>query len=186
MSARIFVADAGNRAVLKLDPSGKVLGRIGVKAAERNVPGLVVPSPYLDVKPGADGLLRVNNPGRHRVELYTADGDLEQAWGHPGNAIDCFCGCCNPIAVTPLPDGTCITCEKGLPRVKISAADGTLQAVVAGPESFPENARAGSQRDLSDGTLGGVDAAVDRDGRVCVLDLVAKNIHVFRRKESHG
>ena len=151
----VFVADAGNRVVLRYDKSGKLLNRIGEKNRERNVPGLIVPSPYLDVALGADGLLRVNNPGRHCIEAYTKEGALELSWGKPSAAIEGFCGCCNPIAVAMLSDGRLVTCEKGLPRVKVYSATGMFESVVAGPESFPQNAKAGAARDLSDGTLGG-------------------------------
>lgn len=178
----LFAADSGNRVVLNYDLSGKLKARIGQKSAERNAPGLIVPSPYLDIAVVADGLLRVADPGRHRVEAYTLDGDLEFAWGKPSNAIDGFCGCCNPIALAVLPDGKFITCEKGLPRVKVYQADGTFDCVVAGPESFPENARRGSVRQTSDGMMGGLDAAVDSQGRIYVLDLVGRDIRVMRRK----
>ena len=94
----VFAADAGKLVVLRYDRSGKIVGRIGRKDADRNVPGFIVPSPFLDVIIHRDGLLRVNNPGRHQVEAYTFDGDLEGAWGKPTAAIEGFCGCCNPIA----------------------------------------------------------------------------------------
>lgn len=178
-AADVFVADSGNRVIWRFDRAGKPAGKIAEKNKEREIPGLIVPSPYLDVKRGADGLLRVNNPGRHRVELYTTDGDLELFWGKPSAAIEGFCGCCNPVGVLPLPDGRCITCEKGLPRVKLHAADGALVGVVAGVESFPENARAGARRG-ADGTLGGLDAAADSAGNVLVLDLVTAQVRVFK------
>jgi hypothetical protein len=180
----VFAADAGGRVVLRYDRSGKLQGRIGEKNKERNVPGLIVPSPYLDVDLGADGLLRVNDPGRHRVEVYTPNGDLEMFWGKPGAAIDGFCGCCNPIGVAMIKDGRCVTCEKGFPRVKIYGADGNFECVVAGPESFPENAKAGSVHDLSDGSMGGLDAAVDSQGRVCILDLVSASVRIMKPKAS--
>jgi hypothetical protein len=138
----VFAADAGKLVVLRYDRTGKIVGRIGRKDAERNVPGFIVPSPFLDVIIHRDGLLRVNNPGRHRVEAYTFDGDLEGAWGKPTAAIEGFCGCCNPIAITALADGRMVTCEKGIPRVKIYSAAGEFESVVAGAESFPENAHA--------------------------------------------
>ena len=178
----VFAADSANRVIYRYDRSGKILGRIGEKNKERNIPGLIVPSPYLDVKLGRDGLLRVNNPGRHRVEVYTANGDLELSWGKPSTAIEGFCGCCNPIGVALLADGRCITCEKGLPRVKVYSSDQSLECVIAGPEQFRENGRAGQVTERSDGTLGGLDAAVDSAGRVYILDLVAGNIHVMKRK----
>jgi hypothetical protein len=134
------------------------------------------------VKVGGDGLLRVNNSGRHRIEVYTVEGDLELFWGKPSAAIEGFCGCCNPVGLALLPDGRYITCEKGLPRVKRYSAEGNFEGVVAGPESFPENAQAGKARDSEDGTMGGLDAAVDARGLVYVLDLVAAEVQIYQPK----
>ena len=178
----VYAADSGGRMIWRYDRAGKLAGRVAEKSLERKVPGLIVPSPYLDVALGRDGLLRVNNPGRHCVESYTGDGDLELSWGEPSAAIQGFCGCCNPIGLALLPDGRCVTCEKGFPRVKIYLATGTFECVVAGPESFPENGKAGSVQSLSDGSMGGLDAAVDSDGRIYILDLVAGDVRVMKRK----
>jgi hypothetical protein len=174
----VFVADAGNRLVWRYDRSGKLIGRIGEKNKERNIPGFIVPSPFFDVEIGADGLLRVCNPGRHRVEAYTFDGDLEFAWGTAGAAIESFCGCCNPSNLALLPDGRTVTFEKGIPRVKVYTADGRLDAVVAGAETFAENAKVCGPNDC---TLGGLDGVVDAQGRVYTLDLVANHILVMER-----
>jgi hypothetical protein len=178
----LFAADAGNRCVLRYDKSGKVAARLGAKDKEKNVSGLIVPSPYLKVQIAPDGLLRLNNPGRHRVEVHTLDGDLELFWGKAGAGIESFCGCCNPVGLAVLPDGRCVTAEKGLPRVKVYSSSGEFESVVAGPETFPENARAGSGRDPSDGLLGGLDVAVDRLGRILILDLVTARVHVMEAK----
>jgi hypothetical protein len=178
----VYAADSGSRVVWRYDRTGKRASRVAEKSAERKAPGLIVPSPYLDVALGRDGLLRVNNPGRHCVESYTAAGDLELSWGEPSAAIQGFCGCCNPIGLALLPDGRCVTCEKGLPRVKVYSAMGTFECVVAGPETFPENGKARSVQALSDGSIGGLDAAVDSDGRIYILDLVAEDVRVMKRK----
>jgi sugar lactone lactonase YvrE len=178
----VFAADAGNRVVLRYDKSGKLAGRIGERNKERNIPGLILPSPYLDVKLGSDGLLRVNNTGRHRVEAYTPSGDLEFSWGKPTNAIEGFCGCCNPVGLALLPDGRYVTCEKGLPRVKVYSSEGTFESVVAGAESFVENAKATFVKGTEDCRLGGLDAAVDSQQRIYILDLVANDVRVMKRK----
>lgn len=177
----VFAADSGNRVVLRYDRSGKLVGRIGERDPDRKVPGLVLPSPYLDVDLHPDGLLRVNNPGRHQVEAYTFEGSLELTWGKPSAGMDGFCGCCNPVSLAPLPDGRIVTCEKGLPRVKVYSVHGQFESVVAGVESFPENARAGTGDDASDGMLSGLDAAVDPKGRIYVLDLVTGEIRIMER-----
>ncbi|MEI6351008.1 MAG: hypothetical protein WCP06_07870 [Verrucomicrobiota bacterium] len=180
----LFAADSGNRVVLRYDRSGKIVGRIGEKNADRNVPGLILPSPYLNVKIHGDGLLRVNNPGRHRVEAYTFDGDLEGAWGKPSMGIEGFCGCCNPINLAVLPDGRMVTCEKGLPRVKIYSAAGEFESVVAGTESFPENAKVGAGERDSDASLAGLDATVDSQGRIWILDLITGELRMMREKQT--
>lgn len=179
----LFAADASNRVLLRYDRSGKLIARLGQRDARRNVPGFVLPSPYLDVEIHRDGLLRVNNPGRHRVEVYTRDGDFELAWGKATAAIEGFCGCCNPINLALLPDGRHVTCEKGLPRVKIYSREGHFECVVAGTETFPELTRPGGGSPSSRGAPPpGLDAVVDREGRVCILDMAAAEVRVMERR----
>lgn len=178
--SELFAADAGHRVVLRYDRTGKLVGRIGDRNGERNISGFIVPSPYFAVALARDGLLRITNPGRHRVEVYTIDGEFEFAWGKTSTAIDGFCGCCNPISLALLPDGRTVTCEKGLPRVKIFAPDGTFESVVAGPEAFPEHVKI--SRDATDGTIEGIDAAVDSLGRICILDPVAREVRIMVKK----
>jgi hypothetical protein len=175
----LFVADAGQRLILRYDRSGKLVARLGERNKERNIPGFIVPSPFFAVKLGADGLLRVTNPGRHRVEVYTADGDFELAWGRAGAAIEHFCGCCNPTNLALLSDGRVVTFEKGIPRVKVHGADGAFESVVAGAESFAENAKVCGPNDC---TLGGLDGVADATGRIYILDFVANNVRVMESK----
>ncbi len=178
----VIAADAGNRVLLRYDRAGKLLGRLGARDRERNIPGFTVPSPHLIVRLAPDGLLRVNNPGRHRVEAYSLDGDFVLAWGQPGMGIRTFCGCCNPINFALLPDGRFVTCEKGLPRVKIYSSQGEFESVVAGTESFPENAKACASRGLGDCTQGGLDAVADAQGRIFILDYVTGEVRVMKQK----
>ncbi len=175
----VFIGDAGQRLILRYDRSGKLVSRIGERNKERNIPGFIVPSPFFAVRLAKDGLLRVTNPGRHRVEAYTVDGDFEQAWGRAGAAIENFCGCCNPTNLALLPDGRVVTFEKGIPRVKVHGADGAFESVVAGAESFAENGKVCGPNDC---TLGGLDGVTDAEGRIYVLDFVAANVRVMERK----
>jgi DNA-binding beta-propeller fold protein YncE len=162
----ILVGDAGQRVVLRYDAAGQVVGLLGQKDPARNIPGIVVPSPHLDVAMGTDGLLRVTNPGRRTVEVYDLDGNLSASWGKSGQAVDGFSGCCNPTDLALLPDGRWLTAEKGIPRVKAYSAAGVFESVVASPSALSA-------------TASGMDLAVDSAGRVLVLDPPAKVIRVF-------
>jgi hypothetical protein len=174
----LFLADAGNRVVLRYDRSGKLKGRIGEKNKDRNIPGFIIPSPFFDIRIARDGLLRVTNPGRHCVETYTFDGDLESTWGKAGAATEHFCGCCNPINLALLADGRVVTFEKGIPRVKVYSSDGLFESVVAGTESFAENARVCGPNDC---TLGGLAGVADAKGRIYILDFVAADVRVMEQ-----
>ncbi|MEK7996733.1 MAG: NHL repeat-containing protein [Planctomycetota bacterium] len=179
----VFVADAGNRVVVRYDTSGNLVTNIGKKDSSRNVPGFVIPSPYFDLAVSEDGLLRVVNPGRRRIEAYTFDGDLEFWWGSGSVAIEGFCGCCNPVNIALLPDGRYVTCEKGLVRVKVYNSEGEFVGVVAGPRQL---VRDGELRvcDLPEECqAGGFDVAVDPAGRVLVLDTIKNIVRIFTKIE---
>ncbi len=177
----VLVADAGNRIVYRYDAAGKLAGRIGKRDPDKNIPGFVIPSPYFDLAMAGDGLLRVANPGAHRIEAYTLDGHLEVFWGRSGEEIDRFCGCCNPASFAILPDGRFVTSEKGIPRVKIHEADGRFSCVVAGPETLAPTATA-VEETRDEHRLPVFDVAADSRGRVLVLDPVVGKVRVFEPK----
>ncbi|MFH1732121.1 MAG: NHL repeat-containing protein [Planctomycetota bacterium] len=175
----VLVGDAGNFVVLRYDTSGKLVGRIGEKDPRRNIDGFVLPSPYLDVAVGDDDLLRVSNPGRLRVEMYTLDGDPLGHWGKGGPEMDGFQGCCNPVQLAVLGDGAVVTSEKGLPRVKVHTKPGKLRSVVAGPELFLP-----LRCPTADCTKGKtLDLAADGRGRILALDPSSNTVRIFVRKK---
>jgi hypothetical protein len=164
----VFLSDDNVAEVLRCDLSGKVIGRIGREEASTSV---LLRSPHFDVSlGGGDGLLWITNPGRLRVEAYTFAGDQKVSWGIPSMAIDGFSGCCNPKDIAFLPDGGVVTSEKGFPRVKVYDRSGKFRCVVAGAESF-------------DPGVHYLDLAVDRAGRVLVLDPAQKKVRIFVKKK---
>ena len=172
----VFVADAGNRAVWRYDLNGKQTGRIGLKAGSQTASRFIVPSPYFDLEIGPGNILWVVNPGQHRLEAFTFDGALETSWGETSLQVEGFCGCCNPVFFTLLPDGRFVTSEKGLTRIKTYSAKGEFEGVVAGPEQFP---RYGVNPDTM---ATGLDVAADSQGRIFVADGLAGQVRVFTRK----
>lgn len=166
----VFVADAGNKIVWKFDKSGTRLQRIGDKNEAKDIPGFVIPSPYFDVVVDPEGFLWVANTGRHSLENYTVDGNFRTSWGEFGMEIQGFSGCCNPSHFVILEDGSFVTSEKGLARVKVYNRIGNLVSVVAPTEQFME------------GTVG-LDLAVDSAQRIYVLDPMQKLVRIFAKKK---
>lgn len=180
----VFVADAGNRVVVRYDAAGKVINHIGKKDLERKIPGFVIPSPYFDLAVPKDGLLRVVNTGRLRIEAYTFDGDIEFWWGESSVAVEGFCGCCNPVNIAVLPDGGFVTCEKGLVRVKIYDTEGRFLGVVASPSQLVGDGGVKICQFPEDCQAGGFDVAVDATGRIYVLDTIKNVVRIFSKKEA--
>lgn len=162
--SEVAVADAGNRRVLRFDNAGRRLDTAPAAAK-----AFVIPSPYFDLAYAPDRSLWVVNPGRLRLENFDADGARRRFWGRPGMGVEYFCGCCNPVHMTVRPDGSFVTSEKGLVRVKLYDPDGVFLGVVAGPAAFSNVATA-------------LDVACDSQGRVYVLEPEAGCVRVFEQK----
>ena len=160
----VFFADAQARCIRRYDRQGTLLGNIGDKHRKG---GFHIPNGVVDFAVDAEGILHVANPGMHRVEHYTADGEL---LGHFGrfDGIDPagFPGCCNPTNVALAGDGRVAVTEKAGPRAKIYDRDGQLLAVVATEEAFDPAAK-------------NMDLAVDSRGRIYVADTIRFQICVF-------
>lgn len=162
----VFAADAGQRLVWRFSRDGRLLGRIGDRNTERDFPGFVIPSPYFDLAIGPGGDLWVVDPGRHKLIQFSPAGEAMSSWQREGMDIEGFSGCCNPSHIAIRADGSFVTSEKGLVRIKIHAPTGALTGVLAGPDRFAEETR-------------GIDLAVDGAGRILALDPVKAVILVF-------
>jgi hypothetical protein len=180
----VYIADAGQRTVWCFDRKGTFIRRIGDKDPEKDIPGFVVPSPYFDLAMGPDGLLWVANPGRHQVEAYTAKGDREFAWGKFGNSLADFTACCNPMNFAVFSDGSFVTCEKGIVRIKVYDARGILTGVVAGPEQLTGGTWSISETPAEQGKRVRFDVAAVEAGHVYVLDKAKSVVRIFTRKET--
>ena len=161
----VFVADCQNRVVWRFSLSGEVLGRIGDKSPDRPE-GFVVPSAFFDVAVAADDSLWIVNPGMHRVEHFTSDGAYLTCWGAASLEPNGFCGCCNPSNLALAPDGSFITSEKHIVRVKRYDTAGRFLGIISGQEEWGSD-------------VVGLDLAVDSKGRILVLDPSADAVRVY-------
>jgi hypothetical protein len=162
----IFAADAGNRVVHRYDISGRYLDNFEGATGSDDSQGFVVPSGYFDLKVNSDGELWVVNPGRHSFENYTDEGKLRGYWDKSSSDINGFSGCCNPAHIAFLSDGSMVTSEKLIVRIKVHKISGELVTVVASPDMFRENGVA-------------PDLAADDNDNIYALDFDRKIIRVF-------
>jgi len=180
----VVVAEYSRKVVLHYDTDGKLLATLGRRNKDDSDSGFVVPSPYFDLAFAPDGLLRIANPGRLRIEAWTLDGDREFYWGGgpttptgPGGQPDPagFVGCCNPAHIAIFADGRIVTSEKGIARIKVFKADrgfgrnGVLDCVVAGPDAFKDQSSP-------------ADIAVNSSGEVIALDPNSGRVKIFAPK----
>ncbi len=176
----VFVADAGDRVVLRYDYGGNVLNEMGQRDPKREFEGFVVPSPYFDAAFDASGLLWIVNPGRHGLENHRPTGELVSSWYKPGMDLNSFCGCCNPTHIAFRSDGSVVTAEKGINRVKVYAPDNTMIGVVATPDDLK------APSDENDSHSPVKDLAVDKRDRILILVGPMKAILVYEPKEKTG
>jgi hypothetical protein len=166
----IFAADAGNRTVHRFTAGGKHAGSFEGKTSIEGTHGFIVPSPYFDLGVNRDGELWVVNPGKLSLENYTDDGRLRSFLENISPEIEGFSGCCNPAHIAIMEDGSFLTSEKGVVRIKIHEPSGELATVVAPPDKFKEDGEA-------------PDVAVDEEGVVFALDYDRNMIRLFEPKQ---
>jgi len=167
----IFVADAGTRKVYRFNAEGELQNAFEGKAEQDDLHGFIIPSPYFDSDITQYGDLWIVNPGIHTLEQYTSDGNLREHWSSSGARIEGFSGCCNPAHFCFLEDGSFVTSEKGLVRIKVYKPSGEFSGVVAPPDKF-ENKIEGEAPDI----------AVDSSGNIYALDFDRKVLRVFEKK----
>lgn len=166
--ASVFCADAGNKLVRQYTRNGELVREIGRRNREAGDPGFIIPSPYFDVLLGREGELWVVNPGMHTLQSYNSSGEMVSSWKRTSMQLDGFSGCCNPSHIAMLSNGSFVTSEKGIERVKIHRPSGDFECVVAGPDQFEA------------GTVG-LDLAVDSNDRIYVLDPREKLVRIYKK-----
>jgi sugar lactone lactonase YvrE len=166
----VFVADAGNKYIHEFSLTGDLRRQIGKKDSLKGNEGFIIPSPYFDLDIGPDGFLWAVNPGKHQFRNYDNSGNFRGYWYKTSMRLDGFSGCCNPTHMAILEDGSFVTSEKGICRVKIHNQAGDFVCVVATPQQFDE------------GTIIH-DLAVDSKQNIYVLDPKRKQLRIFMKKD---
>lgn len=162
----VYAADFGDKTVVHYDKKGKIVGRLGEAGKVEGVGKYEIPSPYFDVAVDQNGNPWVAHTGRRLLENYKEDDSFVSSWGQSGPQIEKFSGCCNPSHFTMRKDGSFVTSEKGLVRVKIHAANGDLVGVVAAAKDFEKG-------------IHGLDLAVDSKDRILVADPATSSVRIY-------
>ncbi len=165
----LFVADAGNKLVLKYNLKGELQKEIGRKDSIKNKLGFIIPSPYFDIAIGRQGELWAVNSGLHQFEAYNEQGEQFSKWDRTSMQWEGFSGCCNPSHMALMSDGSFVTSEKGLVRIKIHSPNGDFKCIVASPKEFDEDAR-------------GLDLAVDSQDRIYTIVPQNNELRVYAKK----
>lgn len=159
----VLVGEVKDRCIRRFDRQRKHLGDIGTDNRQR---GFLLLKGHMDFVVTDDGHILAANPGKHRVERYDLDGKRLGFFGRfDGRDPAGFTSCCNPTDLALLPGGRLVTIEKADPRVKIYDAENRLVSVMG----------------VGDFDLGclNMDAAIDAQGRIYVIDTVRLQIVVF-------
>lgn len=139
----LFFADYGNNQIYRYDPREK--GRrfiIGLEDESRKFPGLrPTKLPFFDIvySPKINAIL-VTNPGCFRIEAFNPDTgfwEKELSWGEGPWENNGFTGCCNPVGLTILSDGSVITSEKGKQPLLKLFWGGRFETMVNNPDKSP-------------------------------------------------
>jgi hypothetical protein len=161
----ILVGDAVARCIRRYDQTGDLIGLVGNQDKTR---GFMLPNKCLDFDVDAHGVIHATDTGRHRVAAWTLDGSLAGTFGKFGHANpEDFVGCCNPVNLAVARDGTVVTGEKMVARVKTYAPSGRLLAII-GTAHFDQSATH-------------LFLAVDSTGRILAGDPVRREVKVFAR-----
>jgi len=157
----VFAADVKGRVLLRYDMLGSPNGRAEgfIVYGSRNI-GMTLDE---------EGSLWVANPGRLELRRYSEEMKVVAAWRRMGRQPNGFSGCCNPDHIAAASDGTIVTSEKHIVRVKVVDRTGELIGVVAGPKEL-------------EGMEWAPPIAVTPDDKVLILDAGKKQVRVFRRK----
>ncbi len=159
----VLLADAKGRCIRRCDKSGKQRSDIGKGDGRR---GFFIPNGHLDFAVDAENVIHAPNPGKHRVERYSLDGELLGRFGRfDGRDPAGFSGCCNPTNIALAPEGLIVVTVKAEPGVKVYNAEGKLLAVISADEFDPR--------------CKNMDVAVDSQGRIYVIDTARLHIGVY-------
>lgn len=169
-TGNVFLADARDRCIRRYDASGKYLNDIG---NDNRMKGFLIPNGVVAFGVDAKGVIHSANPGKHRVERYSAEGALLGHFGRfDGRDPAGFTGCCNPTNVTVTGGSMVWVTEKAGPRAKVYDAEGALLAVIAS--------------DVFDPNCKNMSIAAGSRGRVYVADTVKLQIFVFEPQGGEG
>ncbi len=134
----VYAADAKAAAIYKFAVGEKGLKEsdaLGVSKAKERLISTCCGILCFDIDSKGDVV--VANLGQHRVTVLNSQGTAyKSAWGKAGKGPEDFCGCCNPVCLAVASDGSIVTAEKTIPRLKLYSPDGKKLLGITGGSDF--------------------------------------------------
>jgi len=166
---KIFAADGGRREVCVFDNQLNIINTFKGESGVSSLHGFILPGNQFSLSINAEGELWTTNPGVHQLQNYTNEGRLRGGWGDASFGPEGFSGCCNPSYFGFLSDGSFVTSEKGMVRVKIHRESGEFKSYVAPPTEFGNSHVAPA-------------IAIDENDEIILLDFEQSLIRFFSPK----
>jgi len=166
---KIFAADGGRREVCVFDNQLNIINTFKGESGVSSLHGFILPGNQFSLSINAEGELWTTNPGVHQLQNYTNEGRMRGGWGVASFGPDGFSGCCNPTYFGFLSDGSFVTSEKGMVRVKIHRESGEFKSYVAPPTEFGNSHVAPA-------------IAIDENDEIILLDFEQSLIRFFSPK----
>ena len=167
----LFAIDASRQSLWRIDRTDAAMYELS-KLAPANIP-----AEFFHLRQNASGKLLIGNPSRHRIESYSPEGKLLAQFGRKSRELEGFSGCCNPVSFVVRHDGSLVTAEQGIPRIKLYSADGQFVKSIVEPEIFAETVQTEENRTV-ECSRRGFDLAVVNEREIAVLDRATSKIHV--------
>ena len=158
----VFVVDPDAHCVRQFTPAGTLLREWGTRGHDDGQ----FDSPEALACDGR-GSVYVADTGNHRIQKFTTDGRFVAAWGTRGPAAGCFD---EPIAIAADADGGVWVCEQGNRRVQHFWSSGSFLRFIGA-----WGAGIGGDPGLQDPQR----IAIDREGRVLVVDSASCTVRVY-------
>ena len=169
--ASLVAIDSSHQKLWKIDREEKSVLEL------MKLSSVKIPAEFFHIRANQSGQILVGNPSRHRIESFSGDGTPLSRFGQKSRTLAGFSGCCNPVSFVVRADGSVVTAEQGIPRIKLYSAEGKFEKMILGPAAFEQTITREKMSRSSECENRGFDLALMGTEQLAVLDRTMANVH---------